>query len=102
MECRYDCCQDLKILKKNIGCQIEYFFKADYVVHKSLTTGLEEELSIDEITNVVIENDIIFFLTGDKKDLACPVLIDTKQLTPEELEQIQYYIDLYLYDFIYS
>ena len=82
----------LKILKKNIGCQIEYFFKADYVVHKSLTTGLEEELSIDEI----------FFLTGDKKDLACPVLIDTKQLTPEELEQIQYYIDLYLYDFIYS
>lgn len=92
----------LKILKKNIGCQIEYFFKADYVVHKSLTTGLEEELSIDEITNVVIENDIIFFLTGDKKDLACPVLIDTKQLTPEELEQIQYYIDLYLYDFIYS
>ena len=92
----------MKILKNNIGCQIEYFFKADYVVHKSLTTGLEEELSIDEITNVVIENDIIFFLTGDKKDLACPVLIDTKQLTPEELEQIQYYIDLYLYDFIYS
>ena len=76
----------LKILKNNIGCQIEYFFKADYVVHKSLTTGLEEELSIDEITNVVIENDIIFFLTGDIK----------------ELEQIQYYIDLYLYDFIYS
>ena len=43
-----------------------------------------------------------FFLTGDKKDLACPVLIDMKQLTQEELEQVQYYIGLYLYDLIYS
>lgn len=92
----------LKILKKNIGCQIEYFFKADYIVHKSLTTGLEKELNIDEITNIVIENDMFFFLTGDKKDLACPVLIDMKQLTQEELEQVQYYISLYLYDLIYS
>lgn len=50
----------LKILKKNIGCQIEYFFKADYIVHKSLTTGLEKELNIDEITNIVIENDMFF------------------------------------------
>ena len=45
---------------------------------------------------------MFFFLTGDKKDLACPVLIDMKQLTQEELEQVQYYISLYLYDLIYS
>ena len=52
------------------------------------------------VSNVVIENDMIFFLAGDKKNLVCPVLIDTKQLTPEELEQVNYYIDLYLYDLI--
>lgn len=90
----------LKILKKNIGCQIEYFFKDNCIITRSLTTGLEKEIATDNISNVVIENDMIFFLTGDKKDLVCPVLIDTKQLTPEELEQVNYYIDLYLYDLI--
>lgn len=89
-----------KILKKNTGCQLEYFFKADCVIYRSLTTGLEKEFATDKISNVVIENDIIFFLAGDKKNLVCPVLIDTKQLTPEELEQVNYYIDLYLYDLI--
>ena len=88
----------LKILKKNIGCQIEYFFKADCIIHRSLSTGLENEINTNKITDVIIENDMILFLTGDKKDLTCPVLIDKKQLTPEELEQVDYYLDLYLYD----
>lgn len=90
----------LNVLKKNTGCQIEYFFKANWIITRSLTTGLEKEFATDKISNVVIENDMIFFLAGDKKNLVCPVLIDTKQLTPEELEQVNYYIDLYLYDFI--
>ena len=90
----------LKVLKKNNGCQIEYFFKANWIITRSLTTGLEKEFATDKISNVVIENDMIFFLAGDKKNLVCPVLIDTKQLTPEELEQVNYYIDLYLYDLI--
>lgn len=90
----------LKIFKKNTGCQLEYFFKADCIIYRSLITGLEKEFATDKISNVVIENDMIFFLTGDKKNLVCLVLIDTKQLTPEELEQVNYYIDLYLYDLI--
>ena len=49
---------------------------------------------------VIIKDDMILFLTGDKKNLACPVLIDIKQLTSEELEQINSYIDLFLYDII--
>ncbi len=89
-----------KILKNNTGCQLEYFFKTDCVIYRSLVTGLEKELNTNKITNVIIDDDMIFFLTGDKKNLVCPVLIDTKQLTPEELEQVNYYIDLYLYDLI--
>lgn len=90
----------LNVFKKNTGCQIEYFFKANWIITRSLTTGLEKEFATDKISNVVIENDMIFFLAGDKKNLVCPVLIDTKQLTPEKLEQVNYYIDLYLYDLI--
>ena len=52
-----------------------------------MSTGLENEINTNKITDVIIENDMILFLTGDKKDLTCPVLIDKKQLTPEELEQ---------------
>ena len=88
----------LNVLKKNTGCQIEYFFKADCIIHRSLSTGLENEINTNKITDVIIENDMILFLTGDKKDLTFPVLIDKKQLTPEELEQVDYYLDLYLYD----
>lgn len=88
----------LNVLKKNTGCQIEYFFKAYCIIHRSLSTGLENEINTNKITDVIIENDMILFLTGDKKDLTCPVLIDKKQLTPEELEQVDYYLDLYLYD----
>lgn len=51
-----------------------------------MSTGLENEINTNKITDVIIENDMILFLTGDKKDLTCPVLIDKKQLTPEELE----------------
>ena len=90
----------LKILKKNTGCQVEYFFKADSVSHRSIAAGMTKELNIDDITNVIIKDDMILFLTGDKKNLACPVLIDIKQLTSEELEQINSYIDLFLYDII--